>query len=209
MHAYTDLYDIVYQTDSWMFRRAEKFGEYLGKTIHMEVWGFWKALEDEYTYMIRGKVRNTRQNICNPMIELSVNNYLPRLSKGDTLIMEYTTFLKMNQAIIRHEFREENENQMVVNLHPDSAFAVQHDGIDWFNRNPGDEGLSVLNFPRELIERCRECIVKIPTYEPYSKLCYWERDELFPLLADKAIGHKWYTEADPPPPIGQSDSHHV
>ena len=208
--SYINIYDLLHHTVSWQFREAVLFGEFLGKKTHMEGWTYWKTLEDEYTFMIRGKVRNTRQDICNPMIEISVNNYLPRSTNGDTLIMEYRTFLKINQDIIRHEFREENENRMIINLYPDSAFAVQHDGIDWFNRNPGDEGLSVLNFPRELIERCRECIVKIPTYEPYSKLCYWEKDELFPLLADKAVRrHKWYTEQDPPPPIGQSDSHRV
>ena len=184
------------------FLEAEIFGKWLSAQW-TNGWTCWKKLEDEYEYVIRGKVRNTRQSIGNPLIELCVNQFP---YKHGSLIMDYKTFKQMHQAIIRHEFSEDKENKRIIDLPQSGAFAYQaHGGIDWYNRNPGDTELTVLNFPQELVERMRECIVRIPAFKPYAQLCFWERDNLFPFIAAKAARHPWYSEAYPPPPMGGED----
>ena len=184
------------------FLEAEIFGKWLSAQRD-NGWTYWKKLEDEYFYEIRGKVRNTRQSIGNPLIEFSVNVFP---SKGDTLIMDYSTFKQIHQAIIRHEFSEDKENKRIIDLPQSGAFAYQaHGGIDWYNRNPGDTEISVVNFPQELVEKMRECIVCVPAFKPYARLCFWERDDLFPFIAAKAERHPWFSEENPPPPIGGED----
>ena len=63
-----DMKDIINNTVSWQFNEARMYGGYLAKRTNEEGWTPWVMLNEQCQYQIRGKVRNSRGHICNPMV---------------------------------------------------------------------------------------------------------------------------------------------
>ena len=204
---YANLNDLLHHTVCWQFDEANLFGQMLARIIETEDgWTCWNTICEDFSFLIRGKIRNTRQHICNPLIEICLCS-LPK--DGLVLKMDWETFYKINLTLLRHQFQEDKEGYAIVKVNED-AFAIQRDGVDWYNKNKGDSYYTILHFQREFFDKYRETVVSMvphayPIPSPYNRLCLFEKN-LFLCLADKT--DKWHTtytiENPPPEPVGQN-----
>ena len=186
---------------------ARSYGKALARICKTkDGWTYWHRIHDDYSFMIRGKIRNRRQHVANPLIEICLS---PLPKESLVLKMDWQTFYKINQTLLRHEFWEDKEGYRIVKAGPNS-FAIQRDGIEWYNKNPGDTFFTMLHFPRKFFEQYRETEVSMDFTNyflvgPYNRLCLFEED-LFVWMGDKTDKrHGLYTEDYPPPePLGQN-----
>ena len=186
---------------------ARSYGKALARICKTtDGWTYWNRIHDDYSFMIRGKIRNRRLHVANPLIEICLH---PLPKESLVLKMDCLTFYKINQTLLRHQFQEDKEGYLIVKAEPNS-FAIQRDGIEWYNKNPGDKFFTMLHFPRKFFDQYRETEVSMDFTNfflvgPYNRLCLFEED-LFVWMGDKTDKrHVLYTEEYPPPePLGQN-----